>query len=85
VISRKDEASKSNQETRLKLKKFQMGANRGVVELERVGMAFPHHFAVLLKNEFEAVSKWLVFWVRSHTFFVNTTSLGANNSTVSTN
>ena len=42
---------------------------RCVVGRECVGTAFPH----LLM--FEAVSKWLVFWVHSHTFFVTTTSL----------
>jgi len=42
---------------------------------ERVGTVFPNLFQVLLKNEFEAILKWLVFRVRSHTFFVSTTSL----------
>ena len=42
---------------------------------ERVGTAFRHLFHVLLLNEFEAALKWLVFWVRSHTFFISTTSL----------
>jgi len=34
-----------------------------------------HLFHILFWNEFEAVLKWLVFWVRSHTFFVSTISL----------
>jgi len=33
-------------------------------------------FRVLLWNVFEAVLKWLVCWVRSHTIFVSITSLG---------
>jgi len=40
---------------------------------ERVGASlaiFPHLFHVLLQNEFEAVSKWLVFLVHSHTFLL---------------
>jgi len=48
---------------------------RGVVGRERVGTAFPHLIHVLLWNEWDAVSKWLFFWMRSHTFFVSTTSL----------
>ena len=49
--------------------------SRCVVGQERVGAAFPHLFHVLLEIELEAVSKRLVFWVCSHTFFVSTTSL----------
>jgi len=48
---------------------------RGVVERECVGTAFPDLSRVLLWNEYEAVLKWLVFWVLSHTSFVSTTSL----------
>jgi len=48
---------------------------RGVVERECVGTAFPDLSRVLLWNEYEAVLKWLVFWVLSHTTFVSTTSL----------
>jgi len=40
-----------------------------------VGTAFPHHFEVLLKNEFEAVQNGCYLWVRSQSFFVSTTSL----------
>jgi len=32
-------------------------------------------FILSLNHEFEPVSKWLVFWVRSQTFFVSSTSL----------
>jgi len=46
-----------------------------VVGRDRVGTAFPHLFRVLLWNCFEAVLKLLFFWMRSHTFFVSTTSL----------
>ena len=53
---------------------------------ERVGTAFPHLFHVcmstslntpslLFQNELEAVLKRLDFLVRSHTSFVDTTSL----------
>jgi len=44
---------------------------RGLVGRERRA----HTFFVLLWNEFEAVLKWLVFWVRSHTLFDSATSL----------
>jgi len=40
-----------------------------------MGTAFPHFFHVLFQSEFEAVLKSVVFWERSHTFFVSTTSL----------
>jgi len=42
---------------------------RGSVKRERLGLAFRHLSHVLLQNEFDAVLKWRVFWVRSHTFF----------------
>jgi len=34
---------------------------RDIAGRERVGTAFPHLFHVLLRNEFEAALKWLVF------------------------
>jgi len=50
-------------------------AARGVMGREHMGTEFPLLFPVLLQNEFEAVSKRLIFWVRFHTFHVSTTSL----------
>jgi len=37
------------------------GTPRGVVGREYVGTAFPYIYHVLLQNELEVVSKWLVF------------------------
>jgi len=42
------------------------------VETRGNGVPTPSRFAI---NEFEAVSKWRIFWVRSHTFFVSSTPL----------
>ena len=42
---------------------------------KRVATTFPHLFHVLLWNALEAVLKRLMFWVRSHIFFVSTTFL----------
>ena len=39
------------------------------------GNGVPKPFPCFDLNEFEAIFKWLVFWVRSHTFFLSTTSL----------
>ena len=37
--------------------------------------AFPQLFPILLENEFEVVLKLLFVCMRSHTFFISTTSL----------
>jgi len=47
---------------------------QGCSGAETSGTAF-QHFHVLLQNKFEAVLKWLYFLMRSHSFFVSTTSL----------
>jgi len=52
-----------------------VSANQGCSGSGTLGNGAPHLIYVLLYNGFEAVFKWLSFWMRSHTFFVSSTFL----------